>query len=587
MLNAVSETGGSKMTVEDGMRILWDVPIVMADGVVLRADVYLPVQEGRYPVIASLGAYGKNHLFSEAPYTGMWKTLVEKYPEAVANTTTRHTSFEVADPEHWTPHGYAVMRIDSRGAGRSEGLMNTHSRQESIDYAECIEWAADQPWSNGNVGLSGISYFAVNQWLVATMRPRGLAALAIWEGCSDWYREAAYHGGIPCSFLGTWFEVQAKTVQNGLGSRGPKNPLNGIQVAGDIDLTDEQLEANRVDVGHALASRPFDGEFYRLRSAEHALIEVPLLSLGNWGGQGLHGRSNLKGFVDAGSEHKYLEVHGHEHWTLYYTEYYLEMHRRFFDYYLKGEGDWEQTQPKVLLQVRHPGEKFVTRPEQEWPPARTEWTKLYLRPEVNELDWAPPTVDQEQSYDGVGDGLTLKLPPAEVPLEITGPVWAKIFISSETTDADLFLVLRLFDPEAKEVLFQGANEPQAPIGQGWLRASHRKLDAEKSKPWLPYHAHTDYEPLVPGEIYELDIEIWPTSIVVPAGYQIALSVLGRDFDHGLPGSGSHLGPQMRGSAFFTHGGRPEEIYGRSVTIHSGPDRASYVVLPIIPEAAQA
>lgn len=585
MLDAQKTDAWPRVTIEDGMKILTDVPITMADGVVLRADIYLPIEDGRYPLIASLGAYGKNHPFSEAPYTGMWKTLVEEYPESVENTTTRHTSFEVADPEHWVPHGYGVMRIDSRGAGRSQGVMNTHSLQESIDYAECIEWASGQPWSNGKVGLSGISYFAVNQWLVATLKPKGLAALFIWEGCSDWYREAAYHGGIPCTFLGDWYDVQATTVQYGLGSRGKKNPYTGMQVSGDIDLTDEELKANRVDVRSTLAAHPFDDGFYKLRSADHSKIDVPLISLGNWGGQGLHGRSNLKGFVDAGSKHKYLEVHGRAHWGLYYTRSYRDLHRRFFDYYLKGQGDWEQSQPKVLLQIRHPGEKFVSRAEQEWPLARTEWTRLYMRPAAKELAWALPDTDEQASYEGFGEGLTMRTSPLAESVEITGPIQAKVFISSETTDADLFLVLRVFDPDGQEVLFHGANEPKAPIAQGWLRASHRKLDPEKSRPWMPYHPHLEVEPLVPGQVYELDVEIWPTCLVIPAGYTIALSVLGRDFDHGLPGPTSHLGTPLRGCSFFLHGGRSEEIYGKTVTVHSGPEYPSYVVLPVIPEVA--
>lgn len=571
------------MTVEDGMRIMTDVPITMKDGVVLRANIYLPISEGRYPVIASLGAYGKDLPFSQPPYTGMWKQLVEKYPETVEGTSTRHTSFEVADPEHWTPHGYAVMRIDSRGAGRSQGVMNTHSLQEAIDYAECIEWAAEQPWSNGKVGLSGISYFAVNQWSVGALKPKGLAALFIWEGASDWYREAAYHGGIPCTFLGDWFPSQAKSVQYGLGSRGKKNPYNGIQVSGDVDLTDEELIANRVEVGTMLAARPFaDDGYYSERTPDHSRIDVPMFSLGNWGGQGLHLRSNLLGFLKSGSAEKFLEVHGQEHWTTYYCRHYLALQRSFFDYYLKGEGNFPDVQPTITLQIRHPGERFAPRAEKEWPLARTEWRRLYLHPGAKRLDSQPPSSSEQASYQGFGEGLTMKTAPLDAAMEITGPLRAKLFISSETDDADIFVIVHVFDPEGHEVLFQGANEPRAPIAQGWLRASHRKLDPDKSLSWMPYHPHTEAEPLTPGEVYELDVEIWPTCIVIPAGHTIGFSVQGVDFDHGLPGPKSHYGKQMRGCAMFTHEGRPEDIYGKTVTVHSGPDYPSHVILPVIP-----
>ena len=566
----------------DGMRIFWDVPIVMEDGVTLRGDVYLPTDDGRYPVIASLGAYGKNYPFQQEPYTKLWDQMIEKYPEVAKGTTGKYTAWEVVDPEKWVPMGYAVLRIDSRGAGRSEGFMRTHSLQESIDFKECIEWAAGQPWSNGKVGLSGISYYAVNQWMVAGLEPDGLSALCIWEGASDWYRDVNYHGGIPCSFLGKWFEVQAKIVQYGLGSRGPKNPVTGIQVAGDVDLSEETLKANRGEVGQELKRHPFDDEYYADRSSELSKVKVPLLSAGNWGGQALHGRSNLLGFVSSASEHKWLEVHGGEHWTLYYTDYGLDLQRRFFDYFLKGEGDWVESQPRVLLQVRHPGERFVPRAEQEWPLERTEWTPMYLDPAGEALSWAPVEAQTSATYQAFGEGLHLLTSPFEQDTEVTGPVRARIFMSSSTTDADLFVVLRLFEPGGEEVLFQGANEPKAPITQGWLRASHREVDPERSLPWMPFHPHQVEEPLEPDSIYELDIEIWPTCIVIPVGYRLGFSILGRDFDHGLEGVPSHIGPVMRGSGFWYHEERPAEIFDNEVTIYGGGGCASRIVLPVIP-----
>jgi predicted acyl esterase len=582
-MNQMQPGEGPTETIEGGMKILWDIPLAMADGVVLRADVYMPIEDGQYPVLASLGAYGKNHLFQDPPYNGFWETMVEKYPEVLLGTTAKYTSFEVADPEHWVPHGYAVMRIDSRGAGRSEGYMHTHSNQDSVDYKEWIEWAAEQPWSNGRVGLTGISYFAVNQWLVATMEPKGLAALCIWEGCSDWYREASHHGGIPCTFLGNWFDVQVKTVQHGLGSRGQVNPHSGVRISGDLDLTDEQLKARRFDCGEELRNRPFDEDWYRLMSADHSKIKTPLLSAGNWGGQGLHGRSNVKGFLDASSTAKYLEMHGGEHWTLYYRKYGLDLQKRFFDYFLLDKGDWEQVQPSISLQVRHPGEVFVQRSEEEWPLARTQWTSLYFRPGDGGLEWAAADTVQEATYEALGDGLTMLSEPLSKETEITGPVTIKIFISSDTADADIFAVLRVFDPEGNEVLFAGANDPRAPIGQGWLRASHRKLDHNLSKPWLPYHPHLEAEPLNPGEVYELDVEVWPTCLVIPRGYKIGVSILGRDFDHGLAGAESHLGAEQRGSAFFLHDGRDERLYGNNVTVYGGERYPSAIVLPVIPD----
>ena len=134
-------------------------------------------------------------------------------------------------------------------------------------------------------------------------------------------------------------------------------------------------------------------------------------------------------------------------------------------------------------------------------------------------------------YDALGDGLTFSTPPLKQPLELTGPAALKLFLSSSTSDADVFVILRVFDPRGREVVFQGALDPHTPIAQGWLRASHRRLDPDMTLPYRPYHTHDVLEPLTPGKPVELDIEIWPTCIVVPAGYRIALTIRGKDYEY--------------------------------------------------------
>ena len=174
-------------------------------------------------------------------------------------------------------------------------------------------------------------------------------------------------------------------------------------------------------------------------------------------------------------------------------------------------------------------------------------------------------------------------------MEITGPVAAKLFVSSDTTDADLFLVLRVFDPHGKEVTFIGSNDPRVPVGLGWLRASHRKLDPKESKPYRPYHTHDEEQPLKPGEPVELDIEIWPTSIVVPKGYRLALSVRGKDYEvDGTDAALPHAPYPMKGVGPFTHTNpqdRPPAIFGGKNTLHFGGEFAPYVLLPVIPKSA--
>jgi predicted acyl esterase len=575
--------------IRAGMRIDWDVPITMDDGLVLRADVYRPAGEGPFPAIMTYGPYGKGLHFEDL-YTDQWRRMVEQHPDVAAGSTNAYQNWEVVDPEKWVPDGYVCVRVDSRGAGRSPGYLDLWSAREAKDFHDGIEWAAGQPWSNGKIGLNGISYYAMNQWQVAALAPPHLTAICTWEGAADYYRDLSHHGGILCAFGRAWFPSQVVRVQHGRGARGYRSRMNGDWVSGPPTLTEEELGGNRRDFyddcyGHALAS----DDYWRSRLPDWPKVKVPLFSAANWGGQGLHPRGNFEGFARAASSQKWLEVHGIEHWTHFYTDYGVRLQKKFFGHFLKGEDTGWKRQPRVLLQVRHPGGRFVERAEREWPLARTRWTKLYLSPSDHGLVRTPPARDGRVSYNAFGDGVTLLTPPLPRETEITGPIAAKLFVSSETTDADLFLVVRVFTPNMQEVVFQGALDPHTPIAQGWLRASHRKLARALTLRYRPYHTHDEIQPLTPGAIYELDVEIWPTCIVVPPGHRLALTVRGRDYEYpggAGPGLGT-LGAVFTGCGPFLHNDprdRPPDIFGKRVTLHAGPRRPSHVLLPIIPPA---
>ena len=573
--------------IRDGMCIEWDVPITMDDGLTLRADVFRPVADGRYPVIVSYGPYGKGLAFQEG-YKTAWEIMARENPDALAGSTNKYQNWEVVDPEKWVPDGYVCVRIDSRGAGRSPGTLCHNNAREQRDFHDCIEWAAAQPWCSGKVGLNGISYYGSSQWRAAATQPPHLAAICVWEGWVDNYRDSNRHGGIICVFRKNWQDMQVKTVQHGVGERGAKSRVTGELVCGPETLSEEELVRNRENLWANVLSRPLDGPYYKERTGDLSKVTVPLLSAANWGGQGLHPRGNLEGFMRAASKQKWLEVHGGSHWAPFYTDYGVKLQKRFFDYFLKGIRNGWDKQPRVQLQVRHPGEKFVLRHESEWPLARTQWTKFYLDPVARSLKLEPPTSDGSMIYDGLGEGVTFTSAPMDKETEITGPSALKLWISSSTTDVDLFIVLRIFAPDGKEVVFQGALDPHTPVGQGWLRASHRKLDPALSLPYRPYHTHDEKEPLKPGEVVALDIEIWPTCIVVPAGYRIALTIRGKDYEYeGEAATLSNMKNPMRGCGPFTHDDatdRPLAIFSGKVTLHLGPSRPAHALLPVIPPA---
>jgi hypothetical protein len=575
----------NRSEIRDGMRIDWDVPIRMDDGLVLRADVFRPVKEGRYPALVSYGPYGKGLAFQDG-YKTAWEIMCRENPDAVSGTTNQHANWEVVDPEKWVPDGYACVRVDSRGAGRSPGYLNHNNARENRDFYNCIEWTAAQPWCSGKVGLNGISYYASSQWRAAALQPPHLAAMCVWEGWVDYYRDSVRHGGIACTFRKHWQDMQVKTVQHGRGERGPKSRVTGDLVCGPETLTEEELVRNRADMWVGVLENPLIGPYYKERTGNLSKVKTPLLSAANWGGQGLHPRGNFEGFTRSASRKKWLEVHGGSHWAPFYTDYGVKLQKKFFDYFLKGRKNGWDRQPRVLLWVRHPGEKFVRREENEWPLKRTKWTRFYLDPQGMRLSDKPVAAEKSVSYEGLGEGVTFSTPPLAQATEITGPSALKLWVSSATTDADVFAVLRVFDPAGKEVVFQGALDPHTPIAQGWLRASQRRLDKKLSKPYRPYHTHDRKEPLKPGQVYELDVEIWPTCIVVPKGYRIALTVRGKDYEwEGEATTLSNMKNPMRGCGPFVHDDetdRPPAIFGGRVTLHLGPKRPAHVLLPVIP-----
>jgi hypothetical protein len=557
----------------------------MDDGLVLRADVFRPDIGGRHPVILSYGPYAKGLAFQEG-YPDQWRIMTSQHPDVAEGSSNEYQNWEVVDPEKWVPDGYAVVRVDSRGTGRSPGYIDVFSPRETEDLVACIEWAGTRPWSTGKVGLNGISYYAINQWHAASRQPEHLAAICVWEGAADFYRDMTHHGGILSTFFANWYDMQVKTVQHGLGDRGAASRVTGVQVTGDENLSEEELEQNRADLGADVRDHPLDDEFHRARSPDWSRVDQPLLSAGNWGGHGLHLRGNVEGFARSGSDQKWLEIHGLEHWTHFYTDYGMSLQKRFFAHFLKGEDNGWDSEPAVRLQVRHL-DRFEDRAHEDWPLPETRWTTLFLDAADSVLSSDPAGDDGSVTYGADGRGVTFFRELFDTETEIIGPIALKLYISSETSDADIFAVVRVFDPDGDEVTFQGAIDPHTPIAQGWLRASHRRLDPDLSLPYRPYHTHDREEPLTPGEVYELDVEIWPTSIVVPAGYRLGLTLRGSDYEYEGELEESRLGTfkhELTGVGPFLHDDpidRPVEVFGGLVTVHTGPGTPSQLLLPVI------
>jgi uncharacterized protein len=548
-----------------------DVPIPVNDGLQLRANVYRPDAPGKFPILMSMGIYGKDVHFADG-YKLPWAKLRTLNPDIDRNGSSgKYLRWEKIDPERWVPDGYVVVAIDSRGSGQSPGYLDPFSPRETQDYYEAIEWSARQPWSTGKVGLIGISYLSIKQWQVAALQPPHLAAICPWEGGCDLYRDWSHHGGIFSDLFPTaWYPRQVLPNQHGNGATHHTDRDTGKPTTGPA-LSEALLEGNRANHPDDLLNHPFDDSWYRQRTPDLGRIEVPLYSAGNWGGAGLHLRGNIEGFMRSASRQKWLELHVGTHFESFYLPAYIARQKLFFGHFLKGEDNGWLNEPKIRLEIRRPI-GATPRAEKEWPLARTQWQKFYL-------DAADRSLSPERSgaaatiqYRSLGDGVSFFTTPFDQDVEFTGPLGARLWASSPTTDIDLFVALRLFAPDGNEVVFAGASDTE-PVARGWLRASHRKLDETMSRPDRPYRLHQEIEKLEPGRAYALDVEIWPTSIVVPKGYRLALTVAGRDYE--APGVSGRLLHQHEKD-------RPRAEFDALITLFSGPQHDSHLLLPFIP-----
>ena len=497
-LSAPEELGGKppqvRSSIDAGMLIERDLSVPMRDGVKLYVDVFRPAGGEQVPVLIAWGPYGKH---SPTNYA-------RQFPESGVDTArlSPYTAFEAPDPAWWVARGYAVINVDTRGVWFSEGTATFLSPEEGEDEYDMVEWAGTREWSNGKVGLSGVSYLASSQYHVAALKPPHLAAINPWEGWSDFYREVARHGGIPETEF--WGYLPSRWGRS-------KTLIE--------DLKRETEE------------HPFYDAFWASKVADFAKITVPAFVVASWSDQGLHTRGTLEAYKKMSSEHKWLEVHGRKKWAYYYEPDSVRRQQAFFDRFLKGIPTEVDSWPRVRLEVR---KKFYVgshRTENEWPIARTRYTGLHVDAARGLLQRDPVAGESSIRYAARDAHSRASFDYRfEAPTDLVGHMKLKLWMSAEgSDDMDIFVAVQKLDKSGDVVGFPFfAQFEDGPVALGWLRASHRELDREKSTEHQPVLAHRREQKLAPGEIVPLDIEIWPSGTHFDPGETLRVLVQGSD-----------------------------------------------------------
>ena len=487
---------GYRQEKRAGLLFEQNVPVALRDGTEIYADIYRPEGATDLPILLSWSPYGKHAKSNQVfwPASGV-------NPEWLSP----ETPFEGPDPVFWCAAGYAVAIVDPRGAWLSGGNFHHNGETEALDCLDTIDFLASRPWASGSVGMTGVSYLACIQYLVAPLQPPALKAINPWEGFSDWYREFGFHGGIP---------------ETGFAPRASDN----------IQYSLNETE----DTWANFLAHPLYNPFWESKELELEGITQPAYVVASWADQALHTRGTFEAFRRMRSEQKWLEAHGQKKWAHYYLAESRKRRRDFFDHFLKAKDTVVPAWPKVRLEVRTRFGEAQERIASEWPLPQTEYVPLHL------------DSNGTMSPDRKGSG-TVDYPATEgqavfdhtfaEETELTG--YAKLVLDVEargSDDMDLFVALEKLDSDGKKVGFGFyAFFEDGPVALGWLRASHRAIDPERSTMFQPFHPHDREDRLKEGETVQVEIEIWPSSTHFEAGETLRLIVKGADiYDEGLP-----------------------------------------------------
>ena len=497
------------------------VSIPMRDGVTLAAALFLPQKHGRFPTLFAVSPYRFDNDYAPAYPMYLWR--------------------ETGPVAWYVDHGYAYVHMDVRGTGRSDGEYRFLDKIEQRDLFDAIEWIAAQRWSDGSIGGIGQSYYAMAQWFMAIQGPPHLKCIAPYDGLVDPYRASAFSGGIPGEFFHLWYNRILRPI-NQYPARGPSRSLPW-------------------DMPYVMRHHTTYDAFWRERAAAEQLhkIRVPVYSIAQWTKVDLHLNGNIEGYQGVAGPKKLLVLGTSSLFSAASDFASDAFHEKtllpFYDCYLKGRSSGYLNEPNVRYFVGGADEFRAT---ETWPPAQIVYHAFYLKPgpsnsitSLNDGSLSPTAPDASSEptafrypnpewrvgvvgFDAQGRPdpsrriLTFASDPLAQDLEIAGPIKLTLYIASTNRDTDF--VVKLYDqaPQSQDDRKQDIQPPSRMVSKGWLRASHRTVDPERSAEYALTYTHTDPAPLEPGVVTKIEVAVMPTAYRFKKGNRLRIDLANGD-----------------------------------------------------------
>ena len=571
-----------------------DIRVSMRDGIQLAIDVYRPDGPGPFPVLYAAALHNKD---MQGP------DIADVLPPQPAHAPLWFGPIEAGDTRRFIANGYVHIIAQPRGSAKSEG----HYGHEDTDHYDTIDWISRQPWCDGNVGMVGISGYAGEQWRAAAQGHPALKAIFPYDACSAYggmfgFRDF-YPGGVLHTF--PYLLDVFSTVHESRDRPGELSAEDEAFHRAAMANPDFKMYMNLYNILTQKGQRTFI--MYRsmvapwepagtVAAAEERFkkIKIPYYT-----GSGAYAYTYKLHWL--GAQHYFQKVDaprkllfsGPAHLERPFHQYHDEI-IRWYDHWLKGIDTGIMAEPPVRYWLTGANE---WRTGADWPLPEAEWVKFYLG-NWERLTTTPPRPSAELGKAALEPDIFTQMPlkkttgvqrlrymtePLAHDLTVVGPISLTLHAAIDKPDTNWIVVLKDVGPDVSVVTAREgersvpADLPERELTRGWLKASYRALDTDRSTPWEPFHQLTRdaIEPVPVGEIVEYRIQILATANQFKAGHRICLEITALDVPTGTGAMTNveYIPYHVCSSETVTH-----SVY------HDG-DRPSHLLLPVIPEAS--